>query len=74
MSGLCSYYTHGNNTHYFITGGCVLMCFVYWLKYPDVGKVEYRTYPDNSCINLFKLAVLIPWYEVLSDRHVVDYA
>jgi hypothetical protein len=69
MSGLCSYYTH-----YFITVGCVLLCFVYWLKYPDVGNVEYRTYLDNSCINLFKLAVLIPWYQVLNNSHVVDYA
>jgi len=49
MSGLCSYYTH-----YFITRGCVLLCFVYWLKY---SKAEYRTSLDNSCINLFKLAV-----------------
>lgn len=75
MSGLCSYGTHGNNTHYLITGGCVLLCFVYRWKYSDVGKVEYRTSLDNSCINLFKLAVLIPWYQVLSDNsHVFDYA
>lgn len=66
MSGLCSY-----TTHYFITGGCVLLCFVYRLKY---SKAEYRTSLDNSCINLFKLAVLIPWYQVLSDSHAVDYA
>jgi len=66
MSGLCSYYTH-----YFILGGCVLLCFVYSLKY---SKAEYRTSLDTSCINLFKLAVLIPWCQVLSNSHDVDYS
>jgi hypothetical protein len=63
---LCPCVATGYHTPYHRGG------FVHWLKWPDNGKIEYGRSLDCSCINLFKLVVLISWY-ASGHTHIVDW-